>query len=202
MKLGGLALGLLLTAALTVSASAVSFDGNIDSHDDWYYTFVDGNDVAIENDLDIAVVAFDKNDDWFYMGVAVWNGPLNTSGGDNSLLGMTGIYAQFSNGIDHQLGVIWRDDVLQHVLLNGVQLDPADYAVSTPGMSPNVGEAGIEIAIKRSLLDLTTFSWVVQIDDFGLSFDDYAAGTAVGIPEPTALAILGLGSLAVLRRRR
>ncbi len=194
MHKGGI-VTLLVTAVLASGAWAlpITVDGNMDAGDNYFFTLVDADEPEISQDLDIYQIGFDRDDDWFYMGLETFE-PISTTGSSSSVFGRVGVYMTLADGLEHSVELVIEDATVIRVLFDDVALSPAEYLVG-------IGD-GIELALASSLINMDTFAFIVQLDDFGTQSDDQIIGQAVGIPEPTTLAVLSLGTLALIRRRR
>lgn len=194
-----LLVGLFISA--TVSASPI-FDGNFTVGE--YYSALndgDGNEPVIQDDLDIKTVGFDVDDDYFYLGVEVYAGPLATDGGAETMLGQTRFYARFDTGsaTDDMLQINLNASGVINVILNGTVLATGDYDVAIGSGGTN---SGLELRVDKALLSPLNFTFFGQIDDTGWANDDQIFG-AVDIPEPVTLTLMAIGlPLALIRRRR
>jgi len=193
-----LSVGLFIAA--TASASPVTFDGDIDANDSYFATLTDGDEATVQNDLDIKSVGFDLYGGYFWMGLEVWAGPLETDGGAETMLGETFFYARFETGSGtDMLEIILDAGNVVEVELNGFILTAGvDYEVVLGSSSPT---GGLEIKISDTLLAPTSFTFFGQLDDTGWANDDNISGF-VDVPEPVTLTLIAIGVPLVLIRRR
>ena len=194
------ALSVGLFIAATASASPITFDGNIDANDSYYATLTDGDEATVQNDLDIKSVGFDLSAGYFWMGLEVWDGPVETDGGAESMLGETLFYARFETGSGTDLLIITLDaGVVSEVELNGGVLTAGlDYEAVLGSGDPT---GGLEIKISDTLLAPMNFTFFGQLDDTGFANDDQIDGF-VDVPEPVTLTLIAIGLPFVLIRRR
>ncbi len=148
--------------------------------------------LGIQDDLDIKAIYLDLDDDWFYLGLETYATPLATDGGAN------GDWTLFHNVFDTGSGV----SVLDVAFNGGSPTVTLDGAILVEGVDYELAnDKVLELKISDTLLAPIEFDYTARVDDNGHAADDFVDAT-VKIPEPTLLALLGVGVPFVARRRR
>jgi len=161
------------------------------------------NEAGLAEHLDmdkLLLAGDDGNDpaDWYYLGLIVNDPDISRTGGPTSFLSRTVLDCLFigdGGAILHNLSVVLTaTDV--YVYVDGLMLDSADYDTAV--------DSGLEIALVKGALPnmagVDTFDVLAQLDDTGTAADDQLV--AFGIPEPATFALLMLGGVLALTRRR
>lgn len=186
----------LLVAAMA-SALPITFDGDINALDSYVAIIVDPNEAGIDDNLDIRGVLFDIDATWFYMGIALHEGPIAIVGDPTSFLGMTISFTEFTPGgllvFTLNAGGVVSVDLNGVILAQGIDYD---LLIGGPG-----SDGGVELRIKKDVFGPLNFDVVGQLDGTGFDNDDQFAGF-VEVPEPMTMAIIAFGMPLILARRR
>jgi len=208
-----------LLAAVVVSAfvaqSALAtpvIDGVVNVGEYDFFVQDTPNEVAMDyfnTGLDIDTVYFDEDANWYSLAVTVVAPPLDTDGEPTSFLGETIFIAMLvddgSSGNDphpaYLLGVDMSGTSVEVELEQFVGGTWQDVPLNDPDYDVAVGDA-LELRISADLLANLPEDALcqAQLDGTGMGQDDQVQGIIV--PEPGALALLGLGTIGLLLRRR
>ncbi|MCC7147182.1 MAG: PEP-CTERM sorting domain-containing protein [Phycisphaeraceae bacterium] len=199
--------GMSVVVALCLSSSSWAspvVDGSIAPGE--YATVITDvpGEVGYDPAMNIASIYLDSDASWNYLGLDVVAGAIANNGGPSSFLGHTLLLAVSSDNATPTPNPLYRLIVdiqgannivaLQTYIAGNwvtTALNPADYAVS-------VGSE-LEVKIATSVMSLPgTWNLAAQLDDTGSNPDDQLTGL---VPEPSTLALLALGTMALLRRR-
>jgi len=205
----------LAATALFVSGTAlgspVTVDGDIGVSE--YGVSVDDalNEAGLDSaSLDIETMYFDEDQtaDFYYVGLEVLSEPIDRDGGSTTMLDMTMLILRLYDTTGTSLKYTIRADLWAAggALLvwdstnTPVVLGAGDYELAgDDGSSINDLELGIKRSVLSDLNGVDSPYFRAQLDDTGFASDDQLAGN---IPEPATLALVSLGGLALLRRRR
>jgi len=191
-------IGVVLASASYGWAIPITVDGVVDGNDNYAAVLNDAvGELGLESTAwDISKANFDLDANWLYVGLETVGG-FDRNGGNTSMFGTTLFFGLIdSTGSPYTFGLV---TTASSVLLNvdGVTLtENVDYVAG-------IGWA-LELKLDRSKVPTITsdFAFQAQLDDNGSGSDDQIAGQLVGVPEPATMALLALGGVALLRRKR
>ena len=169
------------------------------------------NDVAGETGydfyntgLDIATMQFDDVGSSAYMALTVVSEPIDINGDPTSFLGATGLAVMFySNDAgtipSYYLEVTMQSSSVDVELMRFTGTGWVDVALGAGDYDVAVGSA-LELRLASTVFNPDDAGYFrAQLDGTGSWDDDQLEGI---IPEPMTLALLGLGGIGVLLRRR
>ncbi|HET6430081.1 MAG TPA: PEP-CTERM sorting domain-containing protein [Phycisphaerae bacterium] len=191
-------IGVVLACASYGWAIPITVDGVIDGNDSYAATLSDatGEPGLESSDWDISQAHFDLDANWLYMGLETVGG-FDRNGGNTSLFGTTLFLGLIdSTGSPHSFGLVTTASSVLLNVDNVMLTENVDYVVG-------IGSA-LELKLDRSRIPTigSDFAFQAQLDDNGSGSDDQIAGQVIGVPEPATMALLAVGGVALLRRKR
>jgi hypothetical protein len=197
-----LALGSLFLFASSALALPVTFDGTVDqgNTDNYGLALTDTDDLNTDPkfggpdwNMDAAYFDYDPVDDWIYIALDVM-GTFDRNGGDGAVPAIT--LAAFRAGEPpNNYEFVFTATPAMMVLAK-----PDGTPITTGWEAKILGD--LELRIRPSLipaLDLNDFVFYARLDNMTGQPDDEISGR---VPEPATLALLGLGGVVALLRRR
>lgn len=210
----------MVLAALAVSPawsmSVVEFSPNPSTSGNWSYN---GTTRVLSFDQDITVdkAVSSTSDALVNANVFMPSFYVGGSGGNYTLTPLGSPEVTISNGtgtVDFLTGTLGLGDLTTIGTIAGgyttFQSDITDVVVTGDGIALNSGALDLLSFLGTDTLDFelslqggsgTGYSTFAQMIDGGYSASGGFSG-AMSIPEPTTVALLGLGSMAMLRRRK
>jgi hypothetical protein len=192
---------LTLCAALA-SAAPISFDGNIVPGEGYLYRLEDGNSPADTEtpmnsdwDIDAVTLAIDVPNGWAYVGLDVM-GTFDRNGSGTTPWSKSTVFTgQFITPTADRIFEFTSTATTQKLTVDGAVVPVGDWDAAY----------GTDLELKIKLSYVATiaspvFDFFGGLDDRGTSEDDYL--TASVAPEPGTVALLALGGIAALLRRR
>ncbi len=176
-------------------ASPITFDGTVDAGDTYPAWIDDPAEGVFGSDgLDIDGVGFDEIAGWLYIGVDTV-GQFDRDGGPTAFPQVTQFLFRLNDGSQTHTYMM---------LIDGGAI--AMFEGITPILAGWTAQIAndLEIRLDTTVLmpgfDHHDFFFQARLDNSDYYADDVIAGD-IGIPEPTTMSLLAIGSLAALRRR-
>lgn len=202
---------LLTLVALTVASAGTSLlaapivDGDVTPADAYYVAFDTPGEVTYPAGFDIDALHYFQSDDSLFFGLEVVGGAIDFDGGQDPWEPKTRFTLKLYDG---QNGPLFRNVVVTSTSASSITAtlyDGAGSFLTILPVSDVDGGPDLELRIPDSLLEGIPYQpyFRAWLDNSAEPADDMVSGVlAAVVPEPATLSVLGLGGLALLRRRR
>lgn len=193
----------IISVVLGLGGSAwalpVTVDGNIDGADNYFATIDDDNaEAAFEStSWDIDMVRFDTDSNWFYIGLDTV-GRFDPDGSESSFLDKTVFFGFVISDVVNRYAFNLTSTVAGFTLT----IDGVTLTQGTDYVAANDNDLELKIARDRVAGIGEDFFFAAQLDNTGFGIDDQVSGEVTGVPEPGTMALLAIGGLLALSRRR
>jgi len=186
--------GIVSLCASAAWGAPVQLDGNVDSHDAYSIHVEDPNEGIFGGDsFDVDAMDFDESGGWLYVGVDTI-GPFDRNGAGGASPPQTELWLEFRDAATGlMLFKLTLTDGGETMKLDDVALDGSLWDAEVAD--------DLEFRVDQSLLAglVSPYDFKARLDNAALPSDDIVTGQ---VPEPATLALLTLGGVAGLLRRR
>ncbi len=194
------AFGMVVLCAGAAVAAPVTLDGIVSVGE--YAAKIDDDagvdGVYASQGWNIQSLHADMDSNWLYLGLEVY-GTFDPDGTDPRRKAKTefGGFVTLSFGLEYELSFISTGTTAATFSIDGVMLTQGTDFDFTIGDD-------LELKFKKSFMPavVDAFAFYGWLDDHGNYQDDVIDGNFIGVPEPATMALLSMGGLVILRRRR